>query len=149
MHQYSRASLGGAALVAAERPLRCIGGPRMSRRVTSGVIAAVLAAGMVLALPGTAAAVGPGTDYCQGQCNDILPPGENGNATLADILAHRLFGTRPAHSGDQLDRYANLLNGYLGLTDGQLGQFYNDSSFGVPLTQIERIDHPRSDVTIL
>ena len=121
----------------------------MSRRVTSVVVAAVLAAGMVLALPGTASAVGPGTDYCQGQCNDILPPGENGNATLADILAHRLFGTRPAHSGDQLDKYANLLNGYLGLTDGQLGQFYNDSSFGVPLTQIERIDRPRSDVTIL
>src|SRR4051794_22361377 len=22
-----------------------------------------------------------GTDYCLGQCNDILPPGENGNAT--------------------------------------------------------------------
>src|SRR5256714_3738521 len=121
----------------------------MSRRVTSVVVAAVLAAGMVLALPGTASAVGPGTDYCQGQCNDILPPGENGNATLADILAHKVFGTRPAHAADQLDRYANLLNGYLGLTEGQLGQFYNDSSFGVPLTQIERIDRPRSDVTIL
>src|SRR5256714_671625 len=121
----------------------------MSRRVTSVVVAAVLAAGMVLALPGTASAVGPGTDYCQGQCNDILPPGENGNATLADILAHKVFGTRPAHAADQLDRYANLLNGYLGLTEGQLGQFYNDSPYGVPLTQIERIDRPRSDVTIL
>jgi acyl-homoserine lactone acylase PvdQ len=121
----------------------------MYRRVTSGVVAAVLAAGVVLGLPGTASAVGPGTDYCHGQCNDILPPGENGNATLADILAHKAFGTRPAHSADQLDRYANLLGGYLGLTEGQLGQFYNDSSFGVPLTQIERIDRPRSDVTIL
>jgi acyl-homoserine lactone acylase PvdQ len=121
----------------------------MNRRVTSGVVAAVLAAGVVLGLPGSASAVGPGTDYCQGQCNDILPPGENGNATLADILAHKVFGTRPAHSGDQLGKYANLVNSYTGLTDSQLGSFYNDSSFGVPLTQIERIDKPRSDVTIV
>src|SRR5437588_12293344 len=115
------------------------GGPAMYRRVISAGAAVVFAAGVVVGLPGSAGAVGPGTDYCQGQCNDILPPGENGNATLADILAHRLFGTRPAHSGDQLDRYANLLGGYLRLSDGQLGQFYNDSYFVVPLTQIERI----------
>src|SRR5437763_3145554 len=121
----------------------------MHRRVITGVVAAVLAAGAVLGLPGSAGAVGPGTDFCQGQCNDILPPGENGNATLADILAHKAFGTRPAHSGDQLGRYANLVNSYLSLADSQLGSFYNGSSFGVPLSQVERIDKPRSDVMIV
>ena len=121
----------------------------MHRRVITGVVAAVLAAGAVLGLPGSAGAVGPGADFCQGQCNDILPPGENGNATLADILAHKVFGTRPAHSADQLPKYANLVNSYAGLTDSQLGSFYNDSSCGVPLSQVERIDKPRSDVMIV
>jgi acyl-homoserine lactone acylase PvdQ len=121
----------------------------MYRRVTSGVAAAVLAAGILLALPAPAGAASTAPDFCQGQCNDILPPGENGNATLADILAHRVFGTRPAHSADQLGKYASLRDGYPGLTESQLGTFYNDSSFGVPLLQIERIDRPRSDVMIV
>src|SRR6058998_340198 len=98
--------------------------------------------------PAAQAAASP-DDYCGGQCGDILPPGENGNATLADILAHKVFGTRPPHTADQLDKYANLASGYPGLTDGQLGNFYNNSSFGVPLTQIERIDRPRSDVMVV
>ena len=38
--------------------------------------------------PAAQAAAAP-DDYCGGQCNDILPPGENGNATLADILAQQ------------------------------------------------------------
>ncbi len=53
-------------------------------------------------------AADPTTDYCAGQCSDILPPGENGNATLADILANKAFGTRPAHTMDQLGPYADL-----------------------------------------
>ncbi|MFE7119693.1 hypothetical protein ACFU99_30180, partial [Streptomyces sp. NPDC057654] len=47
-------------------------------------------------------------DYCQGQCGDILPPGENGNATLVDILGNRAFGTHPEHSTDQLGPYGDL-----------------------------------------
>src|SRR6266508_4337639 len=70
-------------------------------------------------------------------------------ATLADILAHQTLGTRPAHSGDQLGRYANLVYNYAGLTDAQIGAFFNDSSFGVLTGQVERIDRPRSDVTIV
>ena len=97
------------------------------------------------ARPAEAAAV---ADSCLGQCADILPPGENGNATLTDIALFKTLGIRPAHSEDQLDRYANLLNAYTGLTDAQIGQFYNDSSLGVPAAQIGRIEQPRSDVTI-
>src|SRR5581483_9567435 len=96
-----------------------------------------------------AAAVLAANDYCLDQCNDIVPPGENGNATLADILAHKALGTRPAHSADQLGPYANLVAGYTGLTEDQIADFYNDSSFGVPAGQVERTEHPRSDVTIV
>jgi acyl-homoserine lactone acylase PvdQ len=128
--------------------------PRTRTHRAGLAVAAVLATVATLALTGATPAVAAtgyagATDYCLGQCNDILPPGENGNATLADILAHKALGTRPAHSGDQLDRYANLLNAYTGLTDDQIGRFYNDSSLGVPAGQVERTEQPRSDVTVV
>jgi acyl-homoserine lactone acylase PvdQ len=88
-------------------------------------------------------------DYCLGQCNDILPPGENGNATLADILAHKALGTRPAHTADQLGKYDALTAGAGGLTNEQLSAFFNDASFGVPADQVESATKPRADVTIV
>lgn len=108
---------------------------------------------LVLLLAGLAAvpahAAPPNNDYCGGQCNDILPPGENGNATAADILANKLLGTRPAHTDDQLGKYDDLLYNYSGLTNQQLGKFFNDSSFGVPAGQVASTIRPRSDVTIV
>ncbi|MET8677431.1 penicillin acylase family protein [Streptomyces sp. NPDC004647] len=89
-----------------------------------------------------------GADLCGNQCADILPPGQNGNATLAEILAHRVLGTRPAHSSDQLGRYDDLVDGHSSLTDEKLTEFFNDSSFGVPENQVESVTRPRSDVTI-
>ncbi|GAA1983783.1 penicillin acylase family protein [Catenulispora subtropica] len=89
-------------------------------------------------------------DYCLGQCNDILPPGENGAATLAQILWFKTSGSRPANTDDQLGKYASLVDGYTGLTNGTLGSFFNDSSFGVPADQVSSTLNPggRSDVTI-
>ncbi|HEY3611030.1 MAG TPA: penicillin acylase family protein [Pseudonocardiaceae bacterium] len=88
-------------------------------------------------------------DFCSGQCNDILPPGENGNATLADILANKLFGTAPAHTNDQLNTYGNLADGYQNLTNATIDSYFNDSSFGVPAAQVASSIQPRSDVTIV
>lgn len=90
-------------------------------------------------------------DHCGKQCSDILPPGQNGNATLAQILLHQVFGSRPAHAADQLGPYANLASGYPGLTDATLSSFFNDASFGVPADQVESTLRPagRSDVTIV
>ncbi|CCH27971.1 penicillin acylase family protein [Actinosynnema sp. NPDC047251] len=88
-------------------------------------------------------------DHCLGQCHDVLPPGQNGNATLAEILAHKALGTRPAHSADQLDKYDALVSGHPGLTNDQLGTFFNDASFGVPADQVESTIKPRADVTIV
>ncbi|MER7794054.1 penicillin acylase family protein [Streptomyces sp. NPDC097640] len=128
---------------------------RRTGKLTCTAIAttAVLALGAALAGPlpqraqaePAAAAV---TDYCQGQCSDILPPGQNGNATLADILANRAFGTHPEHSTDQLGPYNKLVAGYQTLTDDKLTDFFNDSSFGVPADQVAKVDKPRDDVTI-
>ncbi|WP_082114633.1 penicillin acylase family protein [Lentzea aerocolonigenes] len=88
-------------------------------------------------------------DYCLGQCGDIVPPGNNGNATLAEILTHKAFKTMPAHSNDQLGKYDALVNGYSSLTNDQLTNFFNDSSFGVPADQVQSTIKPRADVTIV
>ncbi len=87
-------------------------------------------------------------DYCAGQCADILPPGANGSATLAEILANQALGTQPAHSDDELGPYDALSSGYPTLTDDTLTHFYNDASFGVPSNEVASVTRPRDDVTI-
>jgi acyl-homoserine lactone acylase PvdQ len=129
---------------------------KLTARATA--TAALLALGALLAAPlphtaqtaqaaETAPAAGS-ADYCQGRCSDILPPGENGNATLADILANQALGTQPAHSDDQLGPYRDLAAGYPGLTDATLDDFFDDSSLGVPADQVASVVKPRDDVTI-
>ncbi|GAA2197559.1 penicillin acylase family protein [Streptomyces bangladeshensis] len=100
-----------------------------------------------MAAPDTTAA----SDHCGGRCSDILPPGQNGNATLAQILLNQAFGTQPAHAEDQLGPYAGLATGYRGLTDATVNTFFNDASFGVPADQVASTEKPagRSDVTIV
>src|ERR1700742_1546391 len=123
---------------------------RMSRSVRIALAATLFVATSTTLLSAAPATAAPANnDYCLGQCNDILPPGENGNATLADILGNKVAGTRPAHTDDQLGKYANLVNSYTGLANGQLSNFFDDSSFGVPANQVESTIKPRSDVTIV
>src|SRR6266496_5324808 len=124
---------------------------RRGIRTLSVTALAALVAGLTqvaLTAPTAQAAVAA-NDYCAGQCSDILPPGENGNATLADILAHKVFGTRPAHASDQLTKYNALSSNYKTLTTGTINQFFNDSSFGVAADQVASTASPRSDVTIV
>ncbi|NUT19118.1 MAG: penicillin acylase family protein [Hamadaea sp.] len=127
--------------------------PMSVKLQTRATLALALTAAMVVVAPAAPAYAASAylrtNDFCLDQCNDILPPGENGNATLAGILLHQSIGTRPAHSADQLAAYANLLSAYTGLTDEQIGQFYNDGAFGVPAGQVESTISPRSDVTIV
>ena len=115
------------------------------------VTASAVSAGAVRAHATAATIPASGAaDYCLGQCNDILPPGENGNATTAQILWFKATGSRPANTDDQLGKYAGLVDGYTGLTNGTLGDFFNSSSFGVPANQVASTLNPggRSDVTI-
>ncbi|GAA2253169.1 penicillin acylase family protein [Kitasatospora cystarginea] len=126
---------------------------RALRLQAASLTAVLLAAFTLAAAPAAPAApkAAPAVagDLCGGRCLDVLPPGENGNATLADILVNRVFGTRPAHTDDQLGPYANLASAYPGLTDSTLRSFFNDSSFGVPADQVASTGSPRSDVTIV
>ncbi|MCF4137594.1 penicillin acylase family protein [Streptomyces sp. Tue 6430] len=112
-----------------------------------------LIAGLLSPLSQTAAAaeVAAVTDHCGNQCSDILPPGQNGNATLAQILLNQAFGTQPAHAEDQLGPYANLAKGYPTLTNSTINTFFNDASFGVPADQVASTVKPagRGDVTIV
>ncbi|MFM9447726.1 penicillin acylase family protein [Streptomyces acidiscabies] len=98
----------------------------------------------------TAEAAEP-NDYCGGQCSDILPPGQNGNATLAQIILNQAFGTQPDHAEDQLGPYNNLAKGYPALTNATINTFFNDASFGVPADQVASTLQPagRTDVKIV
>ena len=88
-------------------------------------------------------------DFCAPSgCHDILPPGQNGNATLVEILGHQVFGTRPEHSSSQLDMYDDLVHNYDGLTDEGLDEFFLDSGFGADPDDIGEEYQPREDVTI-
>jgi acyl-homoserine lactone acylase PvdQ len=122
---------------------------RRLRRTVSGLSVLVLLGLGLPVAPASAATSYTSDDYCLGQCADVLPPGENGNATLVDILGNQGLGTMPAHSGDQLGKYAGLVSGYTGLTDDQITSFFDDGSFGVPAGQVESTLSPRADVTIL
>jgi acyl-homoserine lactone acylase PvdQ len=88
-------------------------------------------------------------DYCLGECSDILPPGQNGDADLVQVLANQAFGTQPPHADDQLQKYGNLTYNYTGLTGDQINTFFNDSSYGVAAADVESTKSPRSDVTIV
>ncbi|MFD7449807.1 penicillin acylase family protein [Kitasatospora sp. NPDC059827] len=119
-------------------------------RFAAVALASALFVTAALTAPATASptpAAAP--DYCGGRCTDILPPGENGNATLAEILLNRMFGSRPAHTDDQLGPYSALASGYPGLTEAGLRSFFNDASFGVPADQVASTVSPRADVTIV
>ncbi|MFC8845171.1 MULTISPECIES: penicillin acylase family protein [unclassified Micromonospora] len=136
--------------------------PTAPRRLLAGATAAVGVAALLVAAPtptttpaSAAAAKAAVTsafaadDYCLGECGDIVPPGQNGNATLVEILANQTLGTLPRHSADQLGKYADLVYGYAGLRPEQIGTFFNDASFGVPSGQVERDYSPRADVRVV
>ncbi|GJF28476.1 penicillin acylase [Kitasatospora sp. NE20-6] len=127
--------------------------PRAPRFAAATLAAALIAAFAPTASPPAAAAPAPvaavAGDLCAGRCLDILPPGENGNATLSEILLHKVFGSRPAHTDDQLGPYAALAGAYPQLTEAQLRNFFNDASFGVPADRIASTTRPRADVAIV
>ncbi|MFI1210935.1 penicillin acylase family protein [Streptomyces sp. NPDC020802] len=128
--------------------------PRRFPKFLMGASICVLVAGLLSPLSQAAAAdttVLAAEDHCGNQCSDILPAGQNGNATLAQILLNQAFGSQPAHADDQLAPYANLASGYSGLTDAKINDFFRDASFGVPADQVESTLKPagRTDVTIV
>ncbi|MFF9212367.1 MULTISPECIES: penicillin acylase family protein [unclassified Streptomyces] len=126
------------------------GFPGFLKAASVCVLVAGLLSPLSPAVTASAATTAP-DDHCGGQCSDILPPGENGNATLAQILLNQAFGTQPSHAEDQLGPYANLAAGYPSLTTDRINTFFDDASFGVPADQVASTLKPagRTDVTIV
>ncbi|MFD9483523.1 penicillin acylase family protein [Streptomyces sp. NPDC059991] len=122
--------------------------PTARLRTATAATVIALSAALLAPLSQAGAAEPPNSDYCLGRCGDILPPGENGNATLVEILGNKAFGTHPAHSDDQLGKYDALVAGQSSLTDDKLNSFFNDASFGVDSGQVASTSSPRPDVTI-
>lgn len=91
----------------------------------------------------------PVVDYCVGQCSDILPPGQNGNATFTDLLLFKGFGVRPPHFSDTKTPYESLVWNYRGITDDKLGPYFDDASFGVRADDVASRFRPRADVEIV
>src|SRR5699024_7295346 len=125
----------------------------LGRRLRAGAsgMALAVAAATVGALPATSSTAEHDSpdDHCAPfGCHDILPPGQNGNATLVEILGHQAFGTRPQPSSSQLDMYDDLVHHYDNLTEDRLDEFFLDSTFGVDPDDVDREYQPREDVTI-
>ena len=92
---------------------------------------------------------------------NILPPGQNGHATVADIGAFFAGcpppktncpnATRPKHSSKELQMYGDLVYASPGLSAADIPKYFKDATFGVKQNEAERIYSPpgRDDVTIV
>jgi acyl-homoserine lactone acylase PvdQ len=84
-----------------------------------------------------------------GGFRNVLPPGENGLDTLAEIFAFRGTGAIPAHFADQQPLYENLVYGTPTLTDEGISAYFKDATFGVPPGAAASTIEPRPGVTIV
>jgi acyl-homoserine lactone acylase PvdQ len=91
---------------------------------------------------------------------NILPPGQNGGASVGQLGAFLAAcppgGTtncpnapRPPNSDNQLGRYQDLVYATPGIRRADLGRYFKDASFGVRPDDRGRTYSPRSDVTIV
>jgi hypothetical protein len=72
----------------------------------------------------------------------IIPPGQNGFATFADIISGQL----PAHTDDQREMYASLVDDN-DVTEEELLDYFHSAQFG-PGTTIEREYRPNNKSTV-
>lgn len=84
-----------------------------------------------------------------GGFRNILPSGQNGHASAADLAAFGVAKRRPPHSDDQLKPYEDLVFASPAVQAGDLSTYFKDASFGVREGDVEQRYSPRDDVTIL
>jgi acyl-homoserine lactone acylase PvdQ len=113
-----------------------------------GHIAALVAV-FVIAAPTAQADVQPYATNDAGGFHDVLPPGTNGLANGLQLTTFLTTGARPAHNGDQLAMYRDLMYATPGLKAHDLGHYFKDSTFGVKLGDDASTIIPRADVTIV
>ncbi len=115
-------------------------------RIATVVLAVLLA--LAVATPAPAAPQPYGTNDAGGFRN-VLPPGENGLATLSQIFAFRGNGILPPHFADQQPLYENLVYGSPTLSGDQIPFYFKDATFGVQSGDVAGTIEPRPGVTIV
>src|SRR4051812_40791790 len=83
-----------------------------------------------------------------GGFHNVLPPGSSGLDNAGQLAQFELKGDRPPHNDDQRGMYGDLVYG-TPIGAGDLSRFYKDATFGVKPEDVERVEHPRDDVTIV
>lgn len=113
-------------------------------------LARLIALVLLLAIvPAAQAAPQPYGANDAGGFRNVLPPGENGLSTLAEIFAFRGLGTLPPHYADQQPLYEDLIYGSPGLSDAGIADYFKDATFGVPAGKVASTIEPRPGVTIV
>jgi acyl-homoserine lactone acylase PvdQ len=100
-------------------------------RLGRGLIVAAIFYALIVAMPAAAAPPQPYGTNDAGGFRNVLPPGENGLDTAAQLLTFQANGTYPAHWVDQQPLYDNLIYAAPGLTDAQVPAYFKDATFGV------------------
>jgi hypothetical protein len=83
-----------------------------------------------------------------GGFHNVLPPGSSGLDNAPQLAQFEVTGKRPPHNDDQRDMYGDQVYG-TPIGPGDLSRFYKDATFGVKPADVERVEHPRADVTIV
>src|SRR5581483_278460 len=106
-----------------------------------------------LPVPGVGGSTGPAPQPYQANdglgFRNILPPGENGFDNGAQLALFEATKQRPPHNDDQLAMYRDLIYAAPNLSEADIGKYFKDESFGVKPGDVESVEHPRSDVTIV
>jgi len=87
-------------------------------------------------------------DYSAGKTLSVLPPGEHGLYSAADLARFELDGTRPRGSSDQKAKYDALLYGAPTLDDARLGSYYEPGTFGIKPGELTRTEAPSDQVPV-
>src|SRR4051812_40124401 len=121
-------------------------GPKVAALAAAAVLSVVIAPAARAAVPIPPYGAG---DESRGGFRDVLPPGTNGLADLAQLGTFLTTGRRPAHNDDQLQMYGDLVRATPGLTSSTLDRYFKDSTFGVRPGDAASTISPRADVTIV
>jgi acyl-homoserine lactone acylase PvdQ len=124
-------------------------GGALHRPRTAKVVLAVSLLVVAVSVPAARAAPQPYGTNDAGGFRNVLPPGENGLATLGQIFAFRGLGTVPAHFADQQPLYENLVYGAPELSDDKVPAYFKDATFGIPPGGVASTVEPRPGVTIV
>src|SRR5947209_5949245 len=114
----------------------------------SAAVALTFALALLLAATAHADVAQYGLNDAGGFYN-VLPPGEAGTDTAAQLVLNQANGQRPPHWDDQQSLYTNLAYASPWLSDAQVPNFFKDATFGVRAGDVASTESPRSDVTIV